>query len=252
MYRLYQKSEMAFAMVGIAIYSVAFGLSNRLSDAVGIPRSVTALTGIALVALALAFTGRHGLRERYGLVPFRGNLGRFLFFVPLALIASVNLWTGLSVDEPVGEVILFVISMACVGFLEELVFRGFLFKAVCDAGGVRIATAVSSASFGLAHLGNLLAGSDLVPTLLQVCYAIALGYLFTIIFREGGSLVPCITAHAVINASNAFAADSPSPEYDMVVAAFLCVASVAYALWISHVSSRDDEGGDDKQVDGIA
>ena len=42
----------------------------------------------------------------------------------------------------------------------------------------------SMEAHGIGHIVNLLNGKDLIPTLLQVCYAIAIGILFTIIFYK--------------------------------------------------------------------
>ncbi|MDE7233732.1 MAG: CPBP family intramembrane metalloprotease, partial [Ruminiclostridium sp.] len=89
----------------------------------------------------------------------------------------------------------------------------------------------SSVTFGLGHIVNLLNGRDFVPTLLQICYAIALGFLFTIIFYKGKSLLPCIITHSVFNSLSTFGVEG-SQTYRMAVAAALCVISVAYTLWI--------------------
>ena len=64
--------------------------------------------------------------------------------------------------------------MINIGFLEEIIFRGFLFK-MLEKDNVKTAIIVSSITFGMGHIVNLLNGADLVPTLLQVCYALAIG-----------------------------------------------------------------------------
>lgn len=46
-----------------------------------------------------------------------------------------------------------------------------------------------------------------MSTLMQICYAAASGYLFTIIFYKGKSLLPCIMTHGVINSLSAFAVE---------------------------------------------
>ena len=63
----------------------------------------------------------------------------------------------------------FVIKMLCVGLLEELIFRGFLFKAMCRES-IRWAVVVSSVTFGLGHILNLVNGSgmSLAENLVQI------------------------------------------------------------------------------------
>ena len=90
--------------------------------------------------------------------------------------------------------------MLCVGFVEEVIFRGFLFKAIARDNET-LAIIISSVTFGLGHLLNLVNGSgaELVEDLFQVTGAIVIGFLFVILFDRGGSLLPCIITHAVIN-----------------------------------------------------
>ena len=64
--------------------------------------------------------------------------------------------------------------MINVGFLEEIIFRGFLFK-MMKKDNVKSAIIVSSITFGIGYIVNLLNGADFIPSLLQVFYAIAIG-----------------------------------------------------------------------------
>ena len=127
--------------------------------------------------------------------------------------------------------ILFITSMICVGFLEEIIFRGFLFVGMSQ-NSIKSAIVVSSITFGIGHIVNLLNGGDFVPTLLQVFYAIAIGFLFTIMFYKSKSLIPCIIVHGVFNSLSIFSVENSSMTLDIITAVFLCVVSIGYALWI--------------------
>ena len=96
--------------------------------------------------------------------------------------------------------------MFCVGFLEEVIFRGLLFKAIAK-DNVKTAIIISSITFGLGHLLNLVNGSgaEIVENLFQVTGAIAIGFLFVILYYYGGSLFPCMITHSAINITSAFA-----------------------------------------------
>ena len=96
--------------------------------------------------------------------------------------------------------------MLCVGFLEEVIFRGLLFKAIAK-DNVKTAIIISSVTFGLGHLLNLVNGSgvEIVENLFQVTGAIAIGFLFVILYYRGGSLLPCIITHSAINITSVFA-----------------------------------------------
>lgn len=96
--------------------------------------------------------------------------------------------------------------MLCVGFMEEVIFRGLLFKAIAK-DNAKMAIVISSVTFGLGHVLNLINGSGMgaLENLFQITGAVAIGFLFVIVFYRGGSLLPCIIAHAVINITSAFA-----------------------------------------------
>lgn len=230
MYRFYQKKPMGFSLISIAAYVVLFSLSDSLSEALGIQKLVTAPVALLLTLLLYGFLRRNGLKEEYGLCPFRGNPKDFLYFLPLVLILSVNLWNGAAFTTHLPEALLFIVSMLCVGFLEEVIFRGLLFKAI-SRDNVRLAVFVSSITFGIGHIVNLLNGAEVLPTLLQICYATAIGFLFAVIFIRGKSLWPCIVTHGVMNSLSLFGV-SGSRTQDLVTAAFLCLVSAGYALWI--------------------
>ena len=123
-----------------------------------------------------------------------------------------------------------MLSMVNIGFLEEIIFRGFLFKMMAK-DNLKSAIIVSSITFGLGHIVNLLNGADLVPTLMQICYAVALGYLFVIIFYKSKSLVPCIVTHIVIDVLSVFNVENSLSVY--IIPVFLIVVSVGYAVYIN-------------------
>lgn len=159
-----------------------------------------------------------------------GSLKNYLYFIPLGLMISVNLWNGVTMNVSVLETVLFILSMLCVGFIEEVIFRGFLFKAMCK-DNIRLAIFVSSITFGLGHIVNLLNGRELLPTLLQICYATAIGFLFTIFFYKGKSLLPCIITHSIFNSIAIFAVQR-TQMFSIITSILLCVISLGYALWI--------------------
>ena len=157
---------------------------------------------------------------------------KYLYYIPLIIICSSNLWFGIKLNISIVETIFYVGSMLCVGFLEELIFRGFLFKAM-SKDGIKSAIIVSSVTFGLGHIVNLINGSGarLIPNLCQVCYAIAFGFMFVIIFYKGGSLIPCIVTHSVINSLSVFAnKDMRTDAINIIISIILSVTAILYAL----------------------
>lgn len=230
MYRFYQKNELNFSLVCIFAYVVLLSVADSFSASLGFEKLITAPVCIVFVLLLFGFIKKHGLSEQYGLCAFKGSLKDYLYFIPLVLIITVNLWNGVTMNASALETVLFVLSMLCVGFIEEVIFRGFLFKAMCK-DSLKWAIFVSSITFGMGHIVNLLSGRDLIPTLLQICYATAIGFLFTVIFYKGKSLLPCIMTHGTFNSLSIFAVPG-SQMFRILTAAALLVICVGYALWI--------------------
>lgn len=245
MEKLYNKSELLFSLVMIAVYVAGSGLSDALSELIGVPKSATFLFHVAFSAVLLIWLKKNGLFGKYGLCRMSSKASRFLFFIPLAVASSTNLWFGLKLNMPLTESLLFAGSMLFVGFLEEIIFRGLLFRAMAK-GGIRSAVIVSSVTFGTGHIVNLFNGSgmDLAENLCQVVYAVAFGFVFVLIFHKGGSLIPCILSHSAVNVLSVFAdADDVGKWTNMGITVILCVFVFAYCAVIFRLAGqvKDDQ-----------
>lgn len=243
MQKLYQKSEIWFAVIWIFVYVAGASAADSLSIGIGIEKAVTLPFLAALCAIALIWMGKYDLYRRFGLCRPQMSTRRLLYYVPLLLMASCNLWFGINGTPFSPETWLYIGSMVCVGFLEELIFRGFLFKAM-SKDSLKAAVIVSSVTFGIGHIINLFNGSgaQLVSNFCQVAGATAIGFLFVILFLKSGSLLPCIITHSAINALSAVEnQQSLSTMREILVAGALIAISVLYAWYLCklHSEKRD-------------
>ena len=228
MKKLYEKSEITFAVFWIVLYTVSMGRKSS----VRICEVAMMLGLIAVSVLMFLFVKKNGLMEKYGLAGWAGNSRAMLWFLPLWIIASFNLWGGISVRYPLPGQICAVVSMALVGFAEELIFRGFLFKAMLKESGVKPAVIVSSVTFGAGHILNLFTGQQLGETLVQVVFAVAFGFIVTLVFYKSGSLLPCILSHSLTDVFSKFAAGEMSSVLNWVVHGLMIVIAAAYCLYL--------------------
>jgi len=232
MKNLYEKSELTFALVMIAIYCVLQSLANPLSEFIGVESAANAFFNVALTAVLLCFIWKNSLWERYGLCGATVPARNFLWYIPLLILASHNLWNGVAVNFPLPDTIGYVCNMLFVGLVEELLFRGFLFQALAR-DNLKMAVVVSSVTFGLGHILNLFNGSGaaLVSNLCQVCGAIAAGFLFVTIFNRSGSLIPCILTHSAIDVVSVFSNEAGlTDEKRVLFMLSRLVIVVAYTL----------------------
>ena len=219
MTKLYQKREIAFAILWIVAYVVLTSLADQLSEAVGVMKSVTAALHVVMSLVLFFWIRNNHLSRKYGFCRSEVPAKRFLYYVPLILIASTAFWGGIKLQCGIPEAVLYIVSMCCVGFLEEVIFRGLLFRAM-EKDNLKSAILVSSLTFGIGHIVNLFNGSgrDLASTLIQIVFAVLVGFVLVWIFYHGKSLIPCILFHSANNAFKVFAAEeSLSSQTAMII-----------------------------------
>ena len=234
MKKLYDKSELAFSLVWIGIYVACGMFVYPLSDLIGVEQSANAITNVAIATILLVFIFRWGLTKKYGLCKAAYSAKSFLWFIPLVLLATSNIWCGAVMNLHGAELACSLISMCAVGIVEELLFRGFLFRAM-QKDNLKAAIIVSSATFALGHIMNLANGSgqSLFETLLQIVMACALGFLFVIILWRGGTLLPAIIVHSTIDMLSCFAnMEAFTPAVLLVSDAIELVIILAYIAFL--------------------
>ena len=226
MKKVFEKYEVFFCIMLIVLYIVVnsyciqnFGIQDYRSAI------INTIFSIALIILMLILKRT----SYYGLIKAT-NSKKYLYFMPLILIVSVNLWNGINIKNSTEEIIFHILTMINIGFIEEIIFRGFLFK-MMSKDNINSAIIVSSVTFGIGHIVNLLNGADLIPTLIQICYAISIGYLFVIIFHKSKSIIPCIITHSLVNSLSIFN-DENSISLSMS-SIFLIIVPVIYAVYIN-------------------
>ena len=252
MKKLHSKNEIAFALVWIGLYVVVMNIALQFCDGFDNLANKTAtqvlVPVICILVLSAAATGwivKNGLAETYGLRRFQGSLKSYLWFLPLILMSCINLKNGLTLPAPLPVAILMAINLAVGGYVEEIIFRGFLFRAMAKEN-LRSAIIVSAITFGVGHIVNVFNTADIFGVLLQVGYAIVIGFLYTIIAYKGGSLWPCIASHMFVNFSSVFAREQgiftnlvaaifgqASPGLVETCSALLIILiSGSYAIWL--------------------
>ena len=243
MRKLYEKNELRFAIAWIVVYCVLQSLANPLNNAIGIGYAASAAFCILQTVVLFTFIRKNDLQQRYGLCRPSVPAGRFLYYMPLLILASGNLWNGVAVNYAPAETACRIVCMLCVGFLEEVIFRGLLFTAIAK-NNIRSAVVISSVTFGIGHLINLFNGSgmDLVSNLCQIVFAIAVGFLLVTIFDCGGSLLPCIIVHVAINTLGTFANDADfTTEMHLLHLAVLIVITAAYTLILTRTLPKNQQ-----------
>lgn len=226
MNKIFEKHETLFCIFLIIVYIVVNSVCvQNFGDisCVGFIANTILSACLILIMIVLKRTSYYGLKKIK-------NARQYLYFIPLFIIMTVNLWNGFNVNHSSDEIIFHVLTMINIGFIEEIIFRGFLFKMMAK-NSIKSAIIVSAVTFGMGHIVNLLNGAELIPTLIQVCYATSIGYLFVIIFHKSKSLVPCIITHCLVNSLSIFNVENTFSLY--IAPIFLTIIPLAYGLYIN-------------------
>ncbi len=234
MKKLYEKSKIWFAVGWIVAYCLLMSVGDALSAAVGIEKSISFAVGLTLSVTLFVFLKKYDLLNTYGLCPAKTSVRSMLYYIPLFVLLTANVWFGVTLRCGAIETLLYILTMLCVGFLEEVIFRGLLFNAM-RKDGFKVAVLVSSITFGVGHIINLVNGSgaELLPNLLQVIYATAAGFLFVMIYCKSDSLLVCILTHGLFNALNVFAVEAKTVEMRVLSCALITLICGSYGLYIA-------------------
>ncbi len=234
---LFKKNETTFAIVCIVIYVVGMSVCQNVFKDIGVPALAECIFGAALAVILFCFANKNGLMEYLGLCRVEKSGKEMLWFIPVIIFTTTNLWTGVALNSTVAGTICGIVSMLFVGFIEEFVFRGLLFKAMAK-DNVTSAIIVSSLTFGIGHIVNLLNGAELVSSLLQVVYACAIGFCFVMIFCVGKSIVPCIISHSLFNAFSVVSVERQH-GIKLIIICVILVSSLAYGIYLFRIYRRE-------------
>ena len=231
MRKLYEEKEVLFAVLWIVVYCLVL---TPLKGNFGLDSAAMLTALILFTAGICAFVGRNHLAEKYGLTGWPKDMRRYLFFIPMWILATGNLWDGFALSYQGVSLVIAVLSMILIGFVEEMIFRGFLFRAMLKNGNRAAAIIVSSVTFGIGHIINLFAGQANFDTVMQVIFAVSWGFILTMVFYKCKSLIPCIIAHAMIDVFSLFGAENRLVDQIYILATI--IVGIVYCIYLSRIN----------------
>ncbi len=232
----YEKHQILAAIFWIVLYCAVMA-PIKGEDGYASVRMLLAL--IVIAAAMTAFVKANRLEKRFGLSGWPKNTRRYLYFIPMWILATGNLWDGISLSFQGSALLIASLSMILIGYVEELLFRGFLLRGMLAEGRTAVAIVVSALTFGLGHIVNLFAGQASFETLMQVIFAVAWGFIFTMVAFKSGSMIPCIIAHAMIDVFSLYGADHETGDWISIIATI--VVAIVYCLYLKKQKTEETE-----------
>ena len=231
MAKLMEKKPVLHAVVWILLYLALVNIAQALSKT---PDSLPLVTGALLLGLSAALIVYLKQTRRLSVLG-TGKVTavdsrKALFYLPLLLIALVQLIQGIDPSMTVSKTLALCLMMAGTGLIEELLFRGLLFRAIRGKSGARRAILISGITFGIGHIVNLLNGYALAELAGQIAAAIVTGIVLALLVEITGNLVPGILFHILFNISGTLTRqDSTTQAYILV---FIAAVAVPYAVYL--------------------
>ena len=234
MRKLYEEKEVMFAVLWIVLYCV---ILETIRSSFGDDSIYMLAALIVFTAGITAFVKRNHLEEKYGLSGWPKDMKKYLYFIPVWVLATGNVWDGFSLSYQGAPLVCAVLSMILVGFVEEMIFRGFLFRAMLGENKPVVAIIVSAVTFGIGHIVNLFMGQASFETVLQIVFAVSWGFILTMVCYKSGSIIPCMIAHAIIDALSVLGAENEVVAY--IYIGVTVVTAVIYCTWLARIKNEN-------------
>lgn len=103
MNKLYQKSEIWFAVIWIIIYVAGTSFAENISEGIGLSKSITFIFHVVISVIVITWLNKNGLFREYGICKPNAPASKFLYYIPLLIIISCNLWFGVTMNLTITE-----------------------------------------------------------------------------------------------------------------------------------------------------
>ena len=216
------------ALIWIAIYMVAVNIGESVGEQLSFPGFTSLLLIILLIVLVfyLRVGGRLAFYSVRSVQP--GTMPLTLFYIPLFAITFLQYAKGFASHVDLQGIVFAILLVAAVGFIEELLFRGFLLQGLRTRGNLTRAIIISGFTFGLGHAVNLLRGYSPTEQALQIIAAVLIGIALAYCAVLTGSIMPGVVFHVLFNLSGTITAHSVL--WDSVAVGIISLVLIPYIL----------------------
>jgi membrane protease YdiL (CAAX protease family) len=232
MKKLQENKPIWHAVIFILIYIVLVNIGDNLPAILGVEDLATVIILIAFSLILLIYLKKNNWFKFYGFNKIKkSDLTKALFFIPLIITIPLHYFRGINQELGTTGFILAGLLMVCVGFLEELLFRGFLYQAILKERGIIRAVFISGVTFGIGHVVNLARGYSAGHQIIQIVVGIFIGILLALIVALTNNIVPCVLWHIFFNFSGTITNSNLKMEtYMVLIVAIICTLYFAYLI----------------------
>ncbi|MDP4153603.1 MAG: CPBP family intramembrane metalloprotease, partial [Bacillota bacterium] len=202
MKKLYERNGVLHSLVWLAFYLVLNTITGNIAGFMNVySEMISAVPNLFLAAICFIYLKRTGIAKEIGLLTKPNEkTAVMLYYIPLLIVPFLNLIYGINTSLSFKKVFAFFAMYVAVGFMEEIIFRGLMFRALNKKWNRYIVVIFISLTFAIGHIVSMVAvaqtGED---TVLQIINAFIVGFLFMTVILASGNLTLCIIAHILYN-----------------------------------------------------
>ncbi|MCL2052475.1 MAG: CPBP family intramembrane metalloprotease [Lachnospiraceae bacterium] len=234
---------MKMSLFFIVAYVLCVNIGTAISAQFKMPYLGQIILLVVLCAVLLYLCKKQNLLAKIGftkigLKDFKENL----FYAPLIIMVLMNGVFFFDTPKLAHDVFTIVAFMALVAFLEEVLFRGLLFKAIEERKSTKAAVIISGLTFGFGHIVNLLNGYTGIAQIIQIVLAVVIGIVLSLLFVRTKSIVPGIVFHFFFNLASVLSIEV-EPFYDYINVGIILVMAFFYLLYFYKTWGKSIQGG---------
>ena len=231
-----KKHPLFFSFLIIFIFFLMNGIGVFIAQRRGL--SPTSYSLYIEIGLAIFFSGIVSSMRWWKKIGFKkpDQSRHLLLYLPSLALILGNLTFGIHITA-LPMLLVYLVTALLSGFVEETAFRGLILQAFTGRGPVYAAVA-SSLLFGLTHIFNVLAGGDPIYVVVQILYALAIGFGFGAMVIRGGMIWPVILGHglgnfvAFINSDSATLTGAKVDSQVIIISVLYIVLFTSYGLFL--------------------
>jgi len=223
MLKLYKDKAVLHSLVWLMLYLLLNTITGNIAVSLGLePYIIGSLPNLLLSVVCLYYLKRSNIATDIGLLTkSTEKSATMLFYFPLLILPFLNLIYGINKGLSPTQLLAILSMYIGVGFMEEIIFRGLMFKALTQKWNHYVVVLFISLTFAFGHAVSIVAiDQSAGDTALQIINAFVVGFLFTIVVLASGNLTVCVITHILYN----FMADISlvgSTDVEIIIISFI-------------------------------
>jgi len=236
MKKLYETKAVLHSLIWLAFYLVLNTITGNIANALKMDSDViSAIPNLLLAVICFVYLLRTKISTDIGLLtkPTEKS-STMLFYLPLLVLPFLSLIYGFNTSLSPLNIVLTLCMFIGVGFMEEIVFRGLMLRALEKKWNRYAVVAFISFTFAIGHIVSMVAVQQSgMDTVLQIINAFIVGFMFMQVFLASKNLTVCVITHILYNFIAHISMVNSTHTIIIVINAIITVLYLIYLIFRS-------------------